>query len=267
MTIFHHEMTLSLLSAVGQQAMSWHFSLAETTLHKVANNSVPLKIPIFKENLFFIGSITWCHSEQEQRFSVCCRACHRLTFAVLALLEKSSLEQRAGIPQGCAGRLKPATVWMWMLLVQEISHVLYSQPCSDTAGTLAFQNPGTWFVGAEWDLWIPPLWATRETHKAQVWGLKLTLFVYLMSGLFIYGWGFCGTWCEWFSFHPQAFPDLLPFAQPQWKELGWFHLKAPRDKGQFAKSFLCMCLPFAPREKEKQKRSVFTWKRCFSSLN
>lgn len=37
-------------------------------------------------------------------------ACHRLTFAVLALLEKSDLEQRAGVPQGHAGRLESATV-------------------------------------------------------------------------------------------------------------------------------------------------------------
>lgn len=37
-------------------------------------------------------------------------ACHRLTFAVLALLEKSDLEQRAGVPQGHAGRLESAMV-------------------------------------------------------------------------------------------------------------------------------------------------------------
>lgn len=139
----------------------WHSrisrpSLAERTLQKVAYNVVSLKV-LFLGELYYL--LKMLHgpsvnkSADSQRGT---RACHRLTFAVLALLEKSKLEQRAGVPQGRAGRLESATVWMWMLpVMQETPSVLYSYPCSDeSAGLQAWlcrgfkgqcaQEPGLW---------------------------------------------------------------------------------------------------------------------------
>lgn len=71
-------------------------------------------------------------------------ACHWPTFVVLALLEESNLEQRVGVPQGHAGRLESAMVWMWMLLaMQETISGLYSYPWSDdTAGLWAWPCRG-----------------------------------------------------------------------------------------------------------------------------
>lgn len=104
-------------------------------------------------------------------------ACHWLTFVVLALLEKSNLEQRAGVPQGHTGRLEAAMVWMQMLpAMQETPSVLYSYPWSDDA--LALQGlqkpmcPTAWLVGVECDLYNVHLWATREIAR-----LRSRLFV------------------------------------------------------------------------------------------
>lgn len=100
--------------AAGRVLTLLHFSLAETTLRKAASSPVPLKIPVFEEFIgsCLFGSIAWCHGEQEQRFSAWCSRLPSTDIcrAGSAGEEQLSWEQRAGIPQGCAGRLEPARV-------------------------------------------------------------------------------------------------------------------------------------------------------------
>lgn len=101
--------------------------------------------------------------------------------------------------------------------------------------------------------------SNQRNCKAQVWGLKLSLFLYLSPGLFI-------LWdLLWVVFLPSpSLPRPATLGTALVEGAGLVSPQSSQSQGPVCQKFLLLV---PPREKEEQERSVFTWKRCFSALS
>lgn len=146
-----------------------------------------------------------------------------------------------------------------MLLVQEAAPVLHSQPRSDLAGLLAWQGipePGNLVcrscVGS---LESAPL-SNQGNCKAQVWGLKLSLFLYLSPGLFI-------LWdLLWVVFLPSPrIPRPATLGTAPVEGAGLVSPQSSQSQGPVCQKFLLLV---CHREKEEQI-CVYMEEMLFSS--